>query len=207
MAKKLKGRESRPDPLEGISESAQQIWAAGMAAFEEAQKQGGKLLSSLLLEGQRIQSATSASAESTLSGVRETTAETRDKLEKIFDERVSQAMARLGIPGRQQLDELSARIDALESEMKTLQDEPAPEMPSAPEPEDEDDLRQISGIGPAMAGKLNEQGITSYRQLAALQVGEIAELEKRLRAGGRFARNDWVAQAKRLHAEKYSSDS
>ena len=38
MAKKLKGRESRPDPMEGISESAQQIWAAGMAAFEEARR-------------------------------------------------------------------------------------------------------------------------------------------------------------------------
>jgi hypothetical protein len=62
-----------------------------------------------------------------------------------------------------------------------------------------DDLTAIAGLGPAMARKLNQEGIVSYAQLAALSDAEIARLEERvIKAAGRFERDDWVGQAKRL---------
>jgi predicted flap endonuclease-1-like 5' DNA nuclease len=62
-----------------------------------------------------------------------------------------------------------------------------------------DDLTAIAGMGPAMAKKLLQEGIVSYAQLAALSAGEIARLEKDvIKSPGRFKRDDWVGQARRL---------
>jgi NADH-quinone oxidoreductase subunit E len=67
-----------------------------------------------------------------------------------------------------------------------------------------DDLRALRGIGPTTEGLLHELGITTYRQIAAL---EGAELE-RVRAAlpefrTRIEREDWMGQARELHREKY----
>lgn len=63
----------------------------------------------------------------------------------------------------------------------------------------QDDLTAIAGLGPALARKLNQEGIVSYAQLAALSDAEIAHLERNvLKSSGRFKRNDWVGQARRL---------
>lgn len=72
--------------------------------------------------------------------------------------------------------------------------------PSPPKRQNEkDDLTVIGGIGPALAKKLNEAGITSYAQLAALTVADIENLEKNIiRFSGRIKRDDWVGQAKKL---------
>lgn len=62
-----------------------------------------------------------------------------------------------------------------------------------------DDLTAIAGLGPAMAKKLRQEGIVRYAQLAALSAGEIARLEKDvIKSSGRFKRDDWVGQARRL---------
>jgi len=50
-----------------------------------------------------------------------------------------------------------------------------------------------------MAKKLNQEGIVSYAQLAELSDADIANLEKNvIKSTGRFKRNDWIGQAKKL---------
>ena len=67
------------------------------------------------------------------------------------------------------------------------------------QPSKRDDLTAIVGLGPALAKKLNQAGIVSYAQLAELSDADIAHLEKQvIRSTGRFKRNDWVGQAKKL---------
>ncbi len=62
-----------------------------------------------------------------------------------------------------------------------------------------DDLTAIGGIGPTLAKKLNEAGISSYAQLAALSDDDIERLERNIiRFSGRIKRDDWVDQAKKL---------
>jgi len=61
-----------------------------------------------------------------------------------------------------------------------------------------DDLTVISGVGPALAKKLNGAGITSYAQIAALSEADVAQLDKSLNCKGRIKRDDWVGQAKKL---------
>ncbi len=62
-----------------------------------------------------------------------------------------------------------------------------------------DDLKRISGVGPKLEQMLNEQGITTFRQLAALSEDDVDALQSRLpQFPGRIRRDDWVNQAAQL---------
>ena len=61
-----------------------------------------------------------------------------------------------------------------------------------------DNLKKMTGIGPALEKKLNGAGITTFAQVAALTDAQIAELEEQLGLAGRFAKDGWVEQAKEL---------
>jgi predicted flap endonuclease-1-like 5' DNA nuclease len=69
-----------------------------------------------------------------------------------------------------------------------------------------DDLKRISGVGPAIERQLRAEGIRTYRQLALLDDPAIAALEARSpRLVTRLRRGGWVAQARRLHVESYGT--
>ena len=107
-----------------VKESAQQIWLAGLGAFSKAQEEGGKVFEALVKEGMTLQRKTQSAAEERL-----TEATTRmtsmandlsskasgqwDKLETIFEDRVSRTLKKLGVPTHGDVDALSARIDEL----------------------------------------------------------------------------------------------
>jgi large subunit ribosomal protein L21 len=61
-----------------------------------------------------------------------------------------------------------------------------------------DDLKKISGVGPALEKKLNAAGVTRYDQIAGFSADDVARVDEALRLGGRITRDDWVAQAKTL---------
>ena len=107
-----------------LVESAQQIWMAGVGAFNRAQGEGSKLFEALVKEGMNIEKTTRKLAtgkvdavrdamEDRVGAVRGRASDTWDRLEKVFEDRVQRALTRLGIPGREDIAELTARIDAL----------------------------------------------------------------------------------------------
>lgn len=61
-----------------------------------------------------------------------------------------------------------------------------------------DDLKQLSGVGPALEKKLLEAGVTSFAQIAAWGPEDIAEFDEKLSFKGRIEREGWVEQAKTL---------
>ena len=63
-----------------------------------------------------------------------------------------------------------------------------------------DDLKKISGIGPANEEKLHNLGIYHYDQIAQWGRPEIRWVGQFLSFAGRIDREDWVAQAKALAA-------
>ena len=65
-----------------------------------------------------------------------------------------------------------------------------------------DDLKQLSGVGPALEKKLHEAGVTSFAQIAAWGADEIAEFDEKLSFKGRIEREGWVEQAKAIVAEQ-----
>jgi len=68
------------------------------------------------------------------------------------------------------------------------------ELPGASGPPD--DLLKLKGVGPRLAGILNERGITSFDQIAKLSPGQIESLDASLGAfRGRFERDRIQEQA------------
>jgi poly(hydroxyalkanoate) granule-associated protein len=114
-----------------VKESAQQIWLAGLGAFAKAQEEGGKVFEALVKEGTSIQRKTQAAAEEKISEAtnRMATMATDisskasgqwDKLENIFEERVSKALNKLGVPSAKDIDVLIARIEELNRNVARL---------------------------------------------------------------------------------------
>jgi poly(hydroxyalkanoate) granule-associated protein len=130
---------SKPSARAGgksIVESAQHIWLAGLGAFAKAQDEGTRLFEALVREGvsleQKTRKLTAGKAdvareavESAVGQVKERSQETWDKLEKVFESRVSRALNRLGVPGGTELKGLTARVEELAREVHKLNAKPA----------------------------------------------------------------------------------
>ncbi len=112
-----------------LVESAQQIWMAGVGAFTRAQGEGSKMFEALVAEGMTIEKTTRKLAtgkvdavrdamEDRVGVVRERATDTWDRLEKVFEDRVQRALNRLGVPGREEIADLSGRVNALTGELK-----------------------------------------------------------------------------------------
>ncbi len=61
-----------------------------------------------------------------------------------------------------------------------------------------DDLKQLSGVGPALEKKLQEAGVTSFAQIAAWTDADVEEFGEKLSFKGRIEREGWIEQAKEL---------
>jgi len=63
---------------------------------------------------------------------------------------------------------------------------------------DADDLKKLSGVGPALEKKLIEGGVTSFAQIAAWTEADVAAMDEKLSFKGRIEREGWIEQAKEL---------
>ena len=61
-----------------------------------------------------------------------------------------------------------------------------------------DDLKQLSGVGPALEKKLHEAGVTTFAQIAAWTDADVAAMDEKLSFKGRIEREGWIEQAKEL---------
>lgn len=148
--KKLKKKVQRggsAGKLSGpVKQSAREVWLAGLGALNVAQEEGGKIMErgsklfdKLVEEGSKFEGKARSDIEGAvsdfrgevkgrMSGVKERTDAMRkqasdnwDKLEKIFEERVERALARLGIPTREDINGLSKRVQDLAEEVAKLE--------------------------------------------------------------------------------------
>lgn len=96
-------------------------------------------------------------------------------------------------------------VEAIVDKVEDVRAQPAPAAPpppaaapvvAAPPSGAADDLRQLKGVGPKLAARLGELGITRFDQIAALGPAEIAALDAQLGTfKGRITRDNWVEQA------------
>ena len=125
-----------PLPSPG-GERASQIGLGGPGAFAKAQEEGSKVFDTLVKEGLTIQRKTQAAAGERLSEATSRMASMAtditskatgqwDKLETIFEERVSRALGKLGVPTSKDIDALIARIDELNRQVARLSAQHSP---------------------------------------------------------------------------------
>ena len=69
-------------------------------------------------------------------------------------------------------------------------------------PDQPDDLKTISGIGPKLEKVLNDLGVWTYAQIADWHREEIAWVDDTLGFKGRIERDAWLAQAAKLAGAK-----
>lgn len=136
MARKLNKAEQADrteDSLmvEEVRDSVDQIWQAGLGAFAKAQQEGEDMFSKLVQEGIAVQKRTQALAGEQLSGLSETVANMAEslgrqasgsweKLESVFEDRVSQALRGMGVPTHDDIEALGERIGELHEMVNAL---------------------------------------------------------------------------------------
>ena len=106
-------------------------------------------------------------------------------------------------------DLMEVTITSINTDGKAPAKKAAPKKEAAPKAEAApaadapagDNLKKLTGIGPALEKKLNAAGITTFAQIAALTDADIAKLEEELSLSGRFAKDGWVEQAAELAKE------
>jgi poly(hydroxyalkanoate) granule-associated protein len=110
-----------------IKDSARQIWLAGLGAFNKAEEDTGRFFERLVQEGEQMENRTRGvvekqlkSVEDRVGGVRERATGTWDKLEHLFDQRVSGALRRLGMYRQEDVMTLEKRVECLEAELDRL---------------------------------------------------------------------------------------
>ena len=126
MVKKVKGNADS-QWSQSVRESAHLIWLAGLGAFAKVSSEGGKLFETLVKEGEKVEERTRGATGGALEVAKEQTEETRgrmvetwDKVEQIFEDRLTRVLGQLGVPGRDDLRELTQRIDALQAHLNEL---------------------------------------------------------------------------------------
>jgi len=138
-AKKTSSAKGKPTPEQlsrTLSESAQQVWLAGVGAFSRAQTEGTKLFEALIKEGLKLEQnamkfaggqadVMRGAVENTVGQARDRATDTWDRLEKVFEDRVQRALNKLGVPGRDDLNELSRKVDTLTAELRRQGGKPA----------------------------------------------------------------------------------
>lgn len=133
MDRKLKDLMKSDDNamLDAVCASAHQIWQAGLGAFARAQQEGGDLFDKLVQEGgelqklsQRLTGEKSFSVTDTVTRLAGNASRQAsgswDKLEKIFEERVSRSLRTLGMPSPEDVQVLSRDMAELKAALRKV---------------------------------------------------------------------------------------
>jgi len=114
-----------------VLESSHQIWLAGLGAFAKAQQGGKQVFDMLVKQGEVLEAKTRSAAAQTADATREAAKAkakemqtmaggTWDKLEQVFEDRVSRALARLGVYTSSDVERLSERVNELSEAVNAL---------------------------------------------------------------------------------------
>jgi poly(hydroxyalkanoate) granule-associated protein len=121
MAGRLKQQRQEAESASRIMDIARQVYLAGVGALARTQAESSQLFTSLVEEGLACERRSRSVATEQVSGMVDRVGENWGQVEKIFENRVAQATARLGIPTRQDVESLTARVEALTRQVAELQ--------------------------------------------------------------------------------------
>jgi poly(hydroxyalkanoate) granule-associated protein len=123
--------EDKLTVLTDVKAYARKVWLAGLGAYAKAGAEGVDYFKDLVKAGEGVEKegkklvtkqveAANSQIDSQLKSVKSSVSEVKgkvevqfDKIEKAFDNRVASALNRLGIPSKQDVEALSAKLDEL----------------------------------------------------------------------------------------------
>ena len=111
MAKKIEKNGSE------LKETANKVWLAGLGALATAGEEGGKLFDKLAKKGETFESQGKKRVDRVKSEVERVADKAKDqassawsKIESMIDDKVTAALHRVGVPTRDEIKNLSARV-------------------------------------------------------------------------------------------------
>ncbi len=105
---------------QNAKDTAQQVWWAGLGAIAKVQEGGNKVFQDLVKEGESIHARTRKTIEENVSKGSSVASDRWSKVEKVFEERVAKALNKVGVPSRDQVEELNKRVAELSKLVKKL---------------------------------------------------------------------------------------
>jgi poly(hydroxyalkanoate) granule-associated protein len=145
----MAGKKTTTKPKDGdrrandIAEQFEHVFMAGLGALSDAQKKGAKTFDSLVKEGEKFRRKTTSKTESLIDDVQDAIRDMADdaqskatglidqvrdksrldKLQSAFDTRVADAMDRLNVPSKNDIDAIHKKLDKI---IRLLQEDSKP---------------------------------------------------------------------------------
>jgi poly(hydroxyalkanoate) granule-associated protein len=111
------------DAARAFADSAQRIWLAGLGAFERARTEGPRMFDALVDQGKALGGRAREAADQALRNMRDSASGATqgfDRLEQVFQERVSRSLGRMGVLTRAEVSDLSQQVRELTDEVRSM---------------------------------------------------------------------------------------
>jgi len=123
---------------EELKESVHRIWLAGLGALATAEEEGGKIFSRLVDRGRDVESKGKVEVDKMKSDAERFKAKAESAFETWgdrFDEKLTATLRRLGVPTREEIRNLTQKVEELNAKIETLKPRVTPAGPSVVTPE------------------------------------------------------------------------
>ena len=142
MAKKESKAKQR---VNEFTEQLDNVFLAGLGAFANAQKMGSETFESLVKDGEKFRKEASKKTEKLIDDVQDSVRDMRDdaeeraeglldrvrdrsklnKLQSAFDKRVADAMDRMNVPSKNDIDQINKKLNKILKSVETKAKKPA----------------------------------------------------------------------------------
>ncbi|MGO2489045.1 MAG: phasin family protein, partial [Pseudomonas taetrolens] len=110
-----------------VEEYSRKIWLAGLGVYSKIDADGSKLFDSLVKDGEKAEKLTKASGPKATTSTRSKVEDVKElalgkwsELEEAFDKRLSSAISRMGVPSRDEVKALHAKVETLTKHIEKL---------------------------------------------------------------------------------------
>lgn len=112
----MSGESKSKKAQQDIKQSAQKIWLAGLGALAVAEQEGARMFDTLVERGRDWEGR----GKERMGEARSKVEHVVDDVEERLDARVASALRRFGVPTRDEIHELTRRVEELNAKLETL---------------------------------------------------------------------------------------
>ncbi|MGB5515568.1 MAG: phasin family protein, partial [Thermoanaerobaculia bacterium] len=120
-------KKSKTDVQNEVAQSAQKIWLAGIGALATAEEEGSKLFNSLVKKGEGYEAQGKQRVGDVRARVEQIVGQAEGSMERLgnaLDEKVADAIKRLGVPSRDEIAQLTKSVEELTVKVDSLKATP-----------------------------------------------------------------------------------
>ena len=121
---------------EEIKDSVHRIWLAGLGALAAAEEEGGKIFSRLVDRGRDVESKGKVEVDKVKAEVDKMKTKAESTFETLgdkFDDKLTSTLRRLGVPTRDEIRNLTQKVEELNAKIEQLKPRVTPAAATAPD--------------------------------------------------------------------------